>query len=241
MSTRCHVEFMRPVYKKDEKGRYVIDETKPATVEVRLYHHSDGYPEFQLVKVVKFLEHCSKLVTTTPCYWWDNERVAAMFCGWSMGSYEEPNLKLDESNFFKYEWEKVRKEGKKKSEVEKNGTGWGVPKYQPCSTAARHGDVEFVYQILLTDVDEQGKVTPFGGGRIGAQIECYRTHYGPDMDDDKLVLESVPVVKMMWPDEKVDEVLAKGKKKEPEETEVADGEGKQADGSPAVEGEVRPS
>lgn len=132
MSTRCHIEFMW--------GR---------KIDVRLYHHSDGYPSFMLPKIVRFLEQAANLVTKSPCRWWDGERLAGIFVAWSIGDYYKPSLDPDERLTF--------------CEDKGNGSGWGVPVFQPC--LERHGDIEYLWRI-----------NPYENGK--ATIMCFSCEWG---------------------------------------------------------------
>jgi hypothetical protein len=122
MSTRCNIEIC------DDLGN------GQSQVGCILYHHSDGYPSFQLPKLHRFLKDVFKrLKAIDRSYWWDSERVGAMMIFLSAFSYENPSLKpsTDPDNMTN-----------------------GVPEYQPC--IALHGDIEYIYRIILKG---QGKYT----------------------------------------------------------------------------------
>jgi len=111
---------------------------------VLLYHHADMYPSFAIPDITRRLKHAMQYVSDPPCAWWDPERVAGMFVAWSLGDYEKPSLDPGEAYRVQFEIERAAKEGR---EPKLNGTGYGVPVYQP----ALHyfGDIEFLYRVYL--------------------------------------------------------------------------------------------
>jgi len=109
-----------------------------------LYHHSDGYPDFMLPKVISFLKTSfKKLEELGYPYWWDGERVAALFVMLSAGDYRIPEF-----------------------------GGNGEPKFHPA--IHYHGDLEYLYRVFLVnegqfhitinkiDAWETVKITPIG-------------------------------------------------------------------------------
>ena len=121
MSTRCHVEIVD----------YYDDVKRPRPDGegcILLYHHSDGYPEFQMPKIKAFLEGAAQILIEKR--WWDDERVAAYFVAWSAEAYAKPSFGVDESG----------------------DDNTGFPTYQPA--ACIHGDVVFHYVVELRGNDE---------------------------------------------------------------------------------------
>lgn len=142
-------------------------------IDTRLYHHSDGYPSFMLPKIVRFLEHAACLVTKSPCRWWDSERLAAIFIAWSIGDYYGPSLNPDEGI-------KFRKD-------KGNGSGWGVPVFQPC--LLRHGDIEYIWRI---NPYENGKATIrcFSCDLVGKPKGLLFTHNFPGDNPEETVTKA---------------------------------------------------
>jgi len=114
-----------------------------------LYHHSDGYPSFQLGKIVRFLEKTIEILDKIErSYWWDGERVSALFVALSAASYETPGfpdpkaLEIDASKWEKMSWD------------ERDAIGSLCPVYQPCTRL--HGDIEYLYRVRLS-ANEEGR------------------------------------------------------------------------------------
>jgi len=147
MGTRCMVLVVDDYTPLPDalKGGGRISSAELQGVEgVLLYHHMDGYPEAMLPALRRFLIHAHSLVTEGPCYWWDCERVAAIIVGASVGKYMHPDYNPDNN-------ETAREWGGRK-----NGTGWGVPRFQPCCLP--HDDIEYLYLVELRGTARGGVI-----------------------------------------------------------------------------------
>ena len=163
MSTRCMVQFH---YDNNEKHGAL------------LYHHSDGYPDYQLLKIVEFLkETYNRLSLFGYAYWWDPERVAAMFVLLSAGSYDKPNLVTQE--VFDMSGEQMRQkhlaEGYKDMQEQ-------YPVYQPALNY--HGDIEFLYRVYLIPAGQKPDQAPLWKVEV-CSANCW------DEEDEFEVLFSV--------------------------------------------------
>jgi hypothetical protein len=135
MSTRCCIEIY--------DGDYDLEDAEKLGKPVILYHHSDGYPKFQLPKLVAFLgESYSRLSQLGYSYWWDSDRVSAMLVLLSANQYDAPNF-LGEADFKKA----TRRNTNGLPIQELTKLPYGYPQYQP--TGALHGDIEFLYRVSL--------------------------------------------------------------------------------------------
>ena len=128
MSTRCMVEI------RDSLNKGVL-----------LYHHTDGYPGFQLPKLVKFLEEARDFLDRSGHpYWWDEERVAAILVLLSARSYREPKL-LSEEDCVAFRRAGFAAHVRFDDPVYLPDNG--VPVYQPA--AEYQGDLEYLYEVNL--------------------------------------------------------------------------------------------
>ena len=159
MSTRCNITLHREGQKPEGNDGVI------------LYHHSDGYPDFQLRKIVDFLEDASKKLSMLGySYWWDPSRVSAMMVFLSAGRYESPGLPNPDC------WEKKQQATANHEFMkyeEQNALGYGYPVYQP--TSGLHGDIEYIYRIFLGSEDEN-KPNHY-------RIEIYRPEYSHGRDE----------------------------------------------------------
>lgn len=160
MSTRCCIEIYDGDYNHKEHG-------KPVT----LYHHSDGYPSFQLPKLATFLlETHKRLDKLGYPYWWDTCRVSAMLVLLSAKGYEKPEC-LGESDFKAATQRNSRAalRSRKLSVSQICMLPYGYPQYQP--TSGLHGDIEYIYRVSLFT----GSEAP---GDYMFRIACYATGNG---------------------------------------------------------------
>ena len=71
MSTRALIEL---IDRHDRSGR------RCDSLIVRLYHHSDGYPEWMGPELERTMREARRILEETARrYWWDSERVGALF------------------------------------------------------------------------------------------------------------------------------------------------------------------
>ncbi len=123
MSTRCNIEI------------YDQNQTEPGAI---LYHHSDGYPDFMLKKLNKFLkESYNVLQRAGYAYWWDSERVASVMIMLSIEDYEVPMLPFSTKRT-DYDFNQFSKPYRPEK---------GIPVFQPC--VSLHGDIAYVYKVRL--------------------------------------------------------------------------------------------
>jgi len=128
MSTRANIEFYDDWGKWDNKRR-----KEDWHLGARLYHHSDGYPSFMYRKIERFLQKVKKILTREKRpYWWDSERVSALFVSLGRGKYGVPEENPSEPD------EDYKKYG-----------GNYIPRFQPSQEI--HGDIEYLYRIKLKD------------------------------------------------------------------------------------------
>lgn len=157
MSTRCQVSMhtcnIGQTFKDGKTGKTITITVdwllgrlaKDRNGSVLLYHHYDGYPSSQLVKIAKFLDEIdARLKTLGFPYWWDNERVAALMVALS-ACHSDPEL-LSERRF------KRATQAARDAEMAKPGRMLslppsGYPMYQP--SGRLHGDVEWLYDVFL--------------------------------------------------------------------------------------------
>lgn len=133
MSTRCQIEILDGTF-EERQGRGVL-----------LYHHADGYPSFQLVKLRKFLDCVREFLTEARHpYWWDPERVAATMILLSAQGYDAPGLLSADALL------QARSEGRQSwcSCDESKFPREGVPVYQPCRQW--HWDIDYIYIVELS-------------------------------------------------------------------------------------------
>src|ERR1051325_4043095 len=129
MSTRCHVELWDAWYENQLMPGVFPTGTKGklnTRLGVRLYHHSDGYPDFMRPKLKRFLPAVYEYLKEAGYpYWWDSERVGAVMILLSMEDYSEPlkPFSTDRPNDFKLI------DGKYPVTCRHQG---GVPAFQPC-------------------------------------------------------------------------------------------------------------
>jgi hypothetical protein len=169
MSTRCQIALNWTDADKslDENIAGLDKERKDS---VLLYHHSDGYPKFQLPKITSFLKEADKRLTSLGYgYWWDPERVASWLIMLSANTYEKPAL-LGQDGFR----QAVRGRGKYVS-----GRPTGYPVYQPSMNL--HYDIEWLYDVFLTS-------KPFVHGRKDLNtftIVVQKAMWNRRLSDDK--------------------------------------------------------
>lgn len=133
MSTRCQIEIMDGKF-EDHKGMGVL-----------LYHHSDGYPSFQLEKLQRFLDRVKTFLDEAEYpYWWDSERVAAVMVLLSAQSYDNPILLSQK----KLEAALTGGVPSYARDPDLKFPDGGVPVYQPCRMW--HGDICYIYVVELT-------------------------------------------------------------------------------------------
>lgn len=105
MSTRCNI------------GLYYENDVNPGCL---LYHHYDGYPEFMVNKLTRFLNKTIKILSERGVsYWFDPERVGALLVMLSVNNYTDPEMPTKED----------------------------VPYFQPCTE--KHGDIDYYYEVRL--------------------------------------------------------------------------------------------
>jgi hypothetical protein len=152
MSTRTNLEFYT-LYKDPKTNK------KKEVLDARLYHHSDGYPSFMYHKIKNFL---AKIIedfkkANVP-YWWDGERVSAMFVLNSVGEYGE--------------YSREPKTYKIKGVARQRMIGLGVPRFQPCIEL--HSDIEYLYRIYLEGEDVNEGAPKF---KIKVYVPVYDKDY----------------------------------------------------------------
>jgi len=132
-STRCQVAIYD-----------AFDTKKPG---VLLYHHSDGYPDFMLPLLEKFLHKTYEVLKNAGYpYWWDSERVGAVMIWLSSEDYSEPLLPNSTNRLDHYE-------SGKDTPYRPNG---GVPVFQP--TTIMHDDIEYLYKVYLKEKDGEFEI-----------------------------------------------------------------------------------
>jgi hypothetical protein len=139
MSTRCQIALnWTDTEKSLDENIAALDKERKGSV--LLYHHSDGYPKFQLPKIAAFLKEADKRQNSLGYgYWWDPERVASWFIMLSANMYEKPGL-LGQDGF------RAAVKGRRKYT---SGRPQGYPVYQP--SVGLHHDIEWLYDIFLTN------------------------------------------------------------------------------------------
>lgn len=161
MSTRSMTEFHFDWDKRTEPGAL-------------LYHHSDGYPDFMLPKVIKFLRATAKALKDCGYpYWWDPERVAAFFVLFSANGYSEPTLLTPA---------KVKVMIQVKTAKGYSDKVMGYPQFQPATDY--HCDIEYLYRVFF---EEESKL---GQARDGFYIQICTASIG-DRDDTKEKVEVI--------------------------------------------------
>lgn len=138
MSTRCTVR----IYETDENGKpYEGEFAKP----IMLYHHSDGYPEFMVPLLEKFLKKTHEFMSKVGFpYWWDQERVAATMILLSAEDYEKPLLPFH-SRKRSGSW--ATRDRNSEIPYDAYRPKGGIPEFAPCSSL--HGDLEYLYDVYL--------------------------------------------------------------------------------------------
>lgn len=131
MSTRCNIEIYDVWDDKEYLG-------------ARLYHHSDGYPEFMQGKLERFLNKTYEILKEAGFpYWWDSSRVVATMIMLSIEDYTDPLLPFSTDRGNDYE---IKTDCKYRPNK-------GIPVFQPCIENA--GDIEYLWKVVL--FREEGK------------------------------------------------------------------------------------
>src|ERR1039458_10039215 len=148
MSTRCNVE--------------IYDSFNTENPGAMLYHHSDGYPDFMMGKLDRFLKATFEYLTEAGySYWWDSERVASILILLSIEDYKNPLKPFSTDRANKYDI---------KNPTQEYRIDGGVPVFQPCMKL--HRDIEFVWRVYLGDTN--GEVT----------VKCFKA-YGENIGTDR--------------------------------------------------------
>jgi hypothetical protein len=170
MSTRCHVAI-HDLW--DRTLDQAVKELKPDRKGgILLYHHSDGYPQIQLPKIVDFLKEADRRQTERGyAYWWDSERVSAWMVTLSAGRYVVPEL-LTEANF-----KRVCKANK--ANKYNGNLPMAYPVYQPSFCV--HGDIEWMYDVFLSTIPGTRD-----SNRFDVVVSKALSIYGKDGREDKM-------------------------------------------------------
>jgi len=132
MSTRCCVRIHNPEHDND--------------CPVLLYHQHDGYQEFMLPKLEKFLQASyDHLVQRTYDYAWNSSVVAALFVLFSVENHADPLIPFctDRPDNPEAPHDKCRPNG-------------GLPEFLPCG--GLYDNLEYIYDIWLLPVSGEFRI-----------------------------------------------------------------------------------
>lgn len=133
ISTRCQVDFY-------DCYRDLVTNRRRESLGARLYHHSDGNPDFMLGKLDRFLDAARDFIYTRQRHNWCAEMVATLMVMFSIEDYDKPLLpystnKPDEVTGH-LRWSDCRPAA-------------GIPVFKVAH--GMHGDIAYLYKVSLSE------------------------------------------------------------------------------------------